>query len=120
MTSENVVTKGEIVHTEQFLLLPQYVQLYSMFKLLLIGVYHISYQRIAKSSAEDFLLYLGKSKIRSFQNNICTANLKFNLKIKPIKVKRSTTHTLVDFYFWGNHENLVGVGNSPVKGAEGP
>ena len=55
MNFETMVTEGEIAHDEQFLLLPQYFQLYSMIKLLFLEVNHITNQGFLKSPAADLL-----------------------------------------------------------------
>ena len=56
---KNIVTKGEIAHHEQFLLLSQCFQLYSIIKLLLMEIFQVYANMFSKSSAAD-LLYVGK------------------------------------------------------------
>ena len=60
-TFENIVTKVEIAQTEQFLLLSQCVQLFSVIIPfpLFIEIFNVSVQMFSKSSAID-LLYVGK------------------------------------------------------------
>ena len=55
---ENIVAKGEIVH-EQFLLWPQYFQLYLTIKLSLMEIFQVFVTLFSKSSAAE-LLYVGK------------------------------------------------------------
>ena len=55
------MTKEEIAQNEQFLLLPQYFQLYSIFKLSFIEIFHNIAKMISKSSAAD-LLYVEKGE----------------------------------------------------------
>ena len=62
-TFENIVTKGDITHGEEFLCLPQCFQLYSMNKLSFMVVYYIFAQMFSKLSAAD-LLYVEKGKLR--------------------------------------------------------
>ena len=57
---ENIVTKGEIAHGEQFIPLSQYFQLLSKIKLSFIKIYHSSNHMFSKSSAAD-VLYVGNS-----------------------------------------------------------
>ena len=59
MTFENIVTKEEIAHNEQFRLLPHCFQLYSVIKPLFKGIICSFAKIFSKSSAAD-LLYVGK------------------------------------------------------------
>ena len=60
-TFENSVTIGKTAHDEHFLLLPHFVQLYSILILIFKEILHIFAKMISKSSAAD-LLYVGKGK----------------------------------------------------------
>ena len=53
-TFENIVAKGEIAHDEQFLLWPQYFQLYLMIKLSFMEIFQVFFTMFSKSSAADF------------------------------------------------------------------
>ena len=52
-TFENVVAKGEIAHDELFHILPQCFQLYLMFKLSFMEMFHIFANMFSKSSAAE-------------------------------------------------------------------
>ena len=58
-TFENIVTKGEIAQNEQFLLLPQCFQLFSVIILTILENFHIFELTFLKSSAAG-LLYVEK------------------------------------------------------------
>ena len=55
MTFENIVDKGEIAHDEQFLLWPQFVQLYLTIKLSYKEIFQVFVTRFSKSSAAELL-----------------------------------------------------------------
>ena len=54
-TFENTVAKGEIVHYEQFLHLPQCFQLYLIIQLSFIEIFHVFAYMFWKSSAADLM-----------------------------------------------------------------
>ena len=58
-TLENIVTKGEIAHDEQFPLLPHCFQLYLIIKFSFMEIFHIFADMFSKSSAAE-LPYVGK------------------------------------------------------------
>ena len=58
-TFENNVTKGEIAQYEQFLLLSQCFQLFSVIKPTFIKLFRVFAWMFSKSSAAD-LMYVGK------------------------------------------------------------
>ena len=59
-TFENILTKGEIAHEEQFPLLPQCFQLYLIYKLLFMEIFQIMANCFSKLSAAK-LAYVGNS-----------------------------------------------------------
>ena len=54
-TFENIVTRGDIAHNEQFLILPQCFQLYLIENLSFIAIFHFFVNKFWKSSAADLL-----------------------------------------------------------------
>ena len=64
MTFENIITQREIARDEQFLLLPQCLQLYSVSTLAFTEIFHIFKQEdIFKSALLQIVLYVGKGYI---------------------------------------------------------
>ena len=61
MNYENIVTRGQIGHNEDFSLLPQCLQLYSLIKRSFIEHFQVFAKIFSKKSAAD-LLYVEKSK----------------------------------------------------------
>ena len=55
----NIVAKGEITHAEQYLLLAQCFQIYSLIVLSFIERFHI-FELISSTSSAADLLYVGK------------------------------------------------------------
>ena len=65
-TFENIVTNDEMAHNEQFHLLPQCFQLYSIMIFPHIEIFHSVVYMFSKSSASSLLIVCGKG-LRDYQ-----------------------------------------------------